>query len=190
MANPLLDKVHVLVESKDLPLPSFAIHTPKTREAVVTKRPMMADYFDVVFANSDIFFDTSIEYFTMISDTIFDSTFYAISRWHYKKEEGMITQPYPGLGSYDTFVFKPQTICSNKAKLQDLLSNLNYTLGVLGAENRLLYELKRLYPELKQENPVHRVRTVHIHDSNVRKPEWWNRVTGDDNSKNAVILDY
>ncbi|KAF9369553.1 putative ATP-dependent RNA helicase ddx49, partial [Podila verticillata] len=174
MAVPLLDEVHVLTEGKDRPLPSFLQHSPKTREILIPQRPLMGDYIQyscdhlldrrVMFANSDIFFDSSLEYFTQIPDKVFDSTFYAISRWRLA-EEGMTPHPYPEWGSYDTFVFKPRVICEDKAKLQDLVASLNYTLGILGSENRLLYEVNRRYPELKMENPVDEVRTVHSHNS-------------------------
>ncbi|KAG0018896.1 hypothetical protein BGZ82_000308 [Podila clonocystis] len=91
IANPFLKQVHVLVEAKDQPLPSFAAHHPKTKEALITSRPFMGDFIQyscdhlmdhrVIFANSDIFYDSTLEYFTTISDKVFDSTFYGISRW-------------------------------------------------------------------------------------------------------------
>ncbi|KAG0353500.1 hypothetical protein BC939DRAFT_434363 [Gamsiella multidivaricata] len=197
MANPVLEQVHVLVQSEDLPLPSFAVHNPKTHVSNVTKRPLMGDFIQyscdhlldhrVIFANSDIFFDSSLEYFTKKSDKVFDSTFYAISRWWLAKE-GMTPHPYPAYGSYDTFAFKPRVLCTEKAKLQELVANLNYTLGILGAENRLLYEVKRLYPELKLENPVWTIRTVHIHQSQYRSGDWHNRV--DEDGKSHRITSY
>ncbi|KAI1299683.1 hypothetical protein EDD11_006445, partial [Mortierella claussenii] len=127
-----------------------------------------------MFANADIFFDSSLEYFTKKSDKVFDATFYAISRW-WLTEKGMTPHPYPSYGSYDTFAFKPRVLCEEKAKLQELVVNLNYTLGVLGSENRLLYEVKRLYPKLRMENPVWTVKTVHIHQALYRSSDWYNR---------------
>ncbi|KAF9991736.1 putative ATP-dependent RNA helicase ddx49, partial [Entomortierella chlamydospora] len=200
IANPLLHQVHVLVEVKDRPLPPFAIVNPRTKEIVISKRPLMGDYIQyacdhlhetghrVIFSNSDIFFDSTLDYFTKIADEVFDQTFYAISRWRLDATGkdidtgapgtplGMTAYPFPTYGSYDTFAFKPKTICSDKVKLKDMVESLNYTMGVLGAENRLLYEVRRQYPEIKLVNPYKDVRTVHIHDSGRRGSTWSDRV--------------
>ncbi|KAI9231677.1 MAG: hypothetical protein BYD32DRAFT_430249 [Podila humilis] len=196
IANPFIKQVHVLVEAKDKPLPSFAAHHPMTKEALITSRPLMGDFIQyscdhlmdhrVIFANSDIFYDSTLEYFTTLSDEVFNSTFYAISRWWLDKgdndifggeldpnrRKGMTPHPYPMYGSYDTFAFKPRMICEDKAKLKDMVASLNYTLGVLGGENRLLYEIKRQYPEMQLENPYKIVKTVHIHQSPLRSTGW------------------
>ncbi|KAF9945285.1 putative ATP-dependent RNA helicase ddx49, partial [Mortierella alpina] len=212
VANPFLRQVHVLVEAKDRPLPSFAVKHPKTKEALVDSRPVMSDFIQyscdnlmdhrVLFANSDIFFDSTLEYFMTIPDQVFDSTFYAISRWWYDdgghtmfgddlspdRPKGMTPYPYPRYGSYDTFAFNPRTICQDKSKLELIVANLNYTLGVLGSENRLLYEIKRQFPELRLENPFKTVKSMHMHNVPFRSGGWENRVNLD--GKTAEVLDY
>ncbi|KAF9179917.1 putative ATP-dependent RNA helicase ddx49 [Haplosporangium sp. Z 11] len=212
IANPFLKQIHILVEAEDQPLPSFAAHHPKTTEVLITSRPRMGDFIQyscdhlmdhrVIFANSDIFYDSTLEYFMTISDKIFDSTFYAISRWWFDEGDnnifggelspnrriGMTPYPYPQYGSYDTFAFKPRVICEDKAKLKDLVANLNYTLGSLGAENRLLYEIKRHSPKLRLENPFKTVKTVHMHQSSFRSAAWGERVNLD--GKSIEIEDY
>ncbi|KAG0309473.1 hypothetical protein BGZ98_001985 [Dissophora globulifera] len=204
MGNLLLDQIHVLVEAKDQPLPAFASIDPRTKEVVIAARPLMGDFIQyacdhlrdhrVIFANSDIFYDSSLEHFTKLSDAVFDSHFYAISRWRLStggrsiegfeddSAKGFTYEPYPRYGSYDTFAFAPRAICADKAKLKDMVESLNYTLGVLGSENRLLYEVKRQYPALKMEN-VHRlVKSIHLHKDPSRPLEWNNRVSADGRS--------
>ncbi|KAF9278394.1 putative ATP-dependent RNA helicase ddx49 [Linnemannia elongata] len=204
MGNPLLDQIHVLVEAKDQPLPAFASIDPRTKEFVIAARPLMGDFIQyacdhlrdhrVIFANSDIFYDLSLEYFAKLSDSVFDSHFYAMSRWRLSTggrsiegfeddlAKGITYEPYPVYGSYDTFAFAPRAICADKAKLKDLVENLNFTLGVLGSENRLLYEVRRLYPELQMENVCGQVKTFHIHKDPSRPLEWMNRANTDGRS--------
>ncbi|KAF9371823.1 hypothetical protein BGX21_004982 [Mortierella sp. AD011] len=174
----VLDQIHVLIEKNDIPaLPSIAAESPKLRISIIKKRPLMGDFiqyacdhlqgYRVLYANSDISYDLTLEYFKKMSDKVFDNTFYAISRW-WLTDNGMTPSPYPEWGSYDTFVFSPKTLCQDKTKLKEIVSNLNYTLGISGAENRLLYEVKRQYPELQMINPVYTVKTVHHHNSPYR----------------------
>ncbi|KAG0268187.1 putative ATP-dependent RNA helicase ddx49 [Linnemannia exigua] len=210
VSNFFIKKVHVLVEAKDLPLPSFASHHPKTKEVLIASRPLMGDFIQyscdhlmdhrVIFANADIFYDSTLEYFATISDEDFDATFFAVSRWWFddggddgilgttldpKRRKGLTPYPYPQWGSYDTFAFRPRVICEDKAKLKDMVESLNYTLGVLGAENRLLYEVKRQYPEMRFENPYKNVVAIHIHQSTFRSAAWAGRVDLD--GKSVVI---
>lgn len=154
----------------------------------------------MIFANSDIFYDSSLEYFAKLSDAVFDSHFYAISRWGLTtggrdlegyddvSANGITYKPYPYHGSYDTFAFQPRTICADKSKLKDMVESLNYTLGVLGSENRLLYEVRRQYPELQMENPFRQVRSIHIHKDSSRPSEWWHRVNTE--GRSYVIENY
>ncbi|KAF9914608.1 putative ATP-dependent RNA helicase ddx49 [Lobosporangium transversale] len=185
-AVDVLDQIHVMIEAKDAPiLPKFVKGSSKYHEHLITERPLMGDFiqyacdhlmdYRVLYANSDISYDMSLEFFTKISDKIFENTFYAISRWRLT-EKGMTAFPYPEWGSYDTFVFSPRTICSDKTKLKEIVSNLNYTLGISGSENRLLYEIKRQYPDLQLINPVYTVKTVHHHRSSYRADNYEERV--------------
>ncbi|KAG0277988.1 hypothetical protein BGZ96_002584 [Linnemannia gamsii] len=130
MGNPLLDQIHDLVEAKDQPLPAFASIDPRTKEVVIAARPLMSDFIQyacnhlqdhrVIFANSDIFYDSSLEYFVKPSDAVFGSHFYAIARWRLStggrsiegfednSAKGITYRPYPIYGSYDTFAFAPR----------------------------------------------------------------------------------
>ncbi|KAG0245532.1 hypothetical protein B0O80DRAFT_240014 [Mortierella sp. GBAus27b] len=194
VANPVLNQVHVLVETKDQPLPSFAADNPKVIQHTILERPLVGDLLQficdhqelydhrVILANSDIFFDSSLDYFTKIPDKVFDSTFYAITRLDFNRDVGLTYEPLDRYGSSDTWVFKPQTICQDKIKLQEIVSNVNYTLGRLGGENRMLYEINRQYPKLKWVNPCKSIRTLHIHDSKIRGSDWGERVNLDGKS--------
>ncbi|KAF9994007.1 putative ATP-dependent RNA helicase ddx49, partial [Entomortierella chlamydospora] len=184
VANPIVNQVHVLIEPKDEPLPSFAAYNPKVIQHQFPHRPLVGDFLlficdhqelhdhRIFFANSDIFFDTSLDYFTKISDKVFDSTFYAITRLEFDPSVGLTYAPLDSYGSSDTWVFKPRAICEDKIRLQMIVSNLNYTLGHLGGENRMLYEIRRQYPKLNWVNPCKSVRTIHIHDSKIRTDSW------------------
>ncbi|KAF9347418.1 putative ATP-dependent RNA helicase ddx49 [Mortierella sp. AD094] len=194
--HPLIQTVHVLGAQEDLKfLPSFAnaysnFHSDpasgspaKLVRSVIQGRPMMADFIQyacdhlrdhrVMFANADIYFDLSLEYFLRISDAAFDRHFYAISRWEMTAEYGASPNKYIGHGSYDTFLFRPRVLCGDREgkdselieRFEELKENLDYPLGVIGAENRLLYEIHRLYPELWIQNPARTVRTLHMHNS-------------------------
>jgi hypothetical protein len=192
--NPIISQVHVIVEPKDQPLPSFAANSPKVIQHPISQRPLVGDFiqficdhqelhdYRVLFANSDIAFDTSLDYFTKISDKVFDSTFYAITRQELVPEVGITYSPLDLYGSSDTWVFKPRTICQDKVKLKEIVSNLNYPLGRLGGENRMLYEIERQYPKLNWVNPCKSIRTIHIHDSNIRGSDWGDRMNLDGKS--------
>ncbi|KAG9067399.1 hypothetical protein KI688_012182 [Linnemannia hyalina] len=142
----------------------------------------------MTLANSDISYDSSLEYFAKLSNAVFDSHFYAISRWGlatggrnlegYKEASanGMTFVPHPWVGSYDAFAFHPRTICADKTKLKDMVESLNCTLGVLGSDNRLLYEVRRQYLELQMENIFRQVRSLHLHKDPLRLGEWSHRV--------------
>ncbi|KAG0086770.1 hypothetical protein BGZ92_007890 [Podila epicladia] len=155
-----------------------------------------------IFANSEIFYDSTFKYFTTHSDKVFDSTFYGISRcwldegyndnfWRgagSKLTKGTTLHPYPRYGSHDTFSFKPRMICEDKAKLKNMAASLNYTLGILGAENRLSYGIKKQYPKMRLENPYKTVKTVHIHQSKLQPSAWAEGVNR--NGKSVEIEGY
>ncbi|KAG0343528.1 putative ATP-dependent RNA helicase ddx49 [Podila humilis] len=213
IANPFIKHVHILSELKDQQsLPSFAVNSPKVTTATIGSRTLMGDFIQyscdhlydhdrVFFSNADIFFDTSLEYLSTISAQHFDSTFFSISRWFLddgtddsggalkpNRRHGKVrmnAHPFADVGSYDTFAFHPRTICHDKDKVREIVLNLNYTLGVLGSENRLLYEIKRQYPKIHLENPYKYVKTVHIHKSNTRPPTWKYRV--DTHGKSRMV---
>ncbi|KAF9209258.1 hypothetical protein BGZ49_005535 [Haplosporangium sp. Z 27] len=188
----VLNQVHILIEKADVPaLPPVVANSPKVKTSIIRMRPKMGDYiqyacdnlqdYRVLFANSDISYDLTLEYFTKMSDKIFDNTFYAISRW-WLSEKGMTPSPYPEWGSYDTFVFSPKTLCADKRKLGEIVRNLNYTLGISGAENRLLYEVKQQFPDMQMINPVYTVKSVHHHQSSYRAENYNNYVHKDGKS--------
>ncbi|KAF9206520.1 hypothetical protein BGZ49_002290 [Haplosporangium sp. Z 27] len=169
MANPLLDQVHVLVEAKGQPIPTFTTVNPRNKESVISKRPSMGDYIQyacdhlwemghrIIFTNSDIFFDSTLDYFTKISDKVFDETFYAISRWRLDSTGKDIDMGAPGTPLGMTTYSFPR-------------------FGSYWAENRLLYEVRRQHPKIKLVNPYKDVRTIHMHDSGRRGSTWSDRV--------------
>ncbi|KAF9109036.1 hypothetical protein BGX27_008058 [Mortierella sp. AM989] len=215
--HPLIQTVHILGTEKDLAaLPSFAkayfdYHTsprslPKVVPVKIEGRPMMADFLRyacdnlkdhrVMFANADIYFDMTLEYFIRISDSNFDRRFFAISRWQLMFNEYLSPNMFIGHGSYDTFLFRPRVLCGGdqegedldlKERFKELLENLNYPLGVLGAENRLLYEIHRLYPNLWIRNPARTVKTLHMHNSTHRGEGWIHLVN--ENGKSYHVRD-
>ncbi|KAF9209256.1 hypothetical protein BGZ49_005533 [Haplosporangium sp. Z 27] len=195
IGSPVIDEVHTMVEDRDLPLPSFATNSPKHHQSRITERPQMGEFiryackhlkgYRVLFTNADITVDLSLEYFKKISDNKFKKKFYATSRyWLSKEGKGLTFEPYVVVGSYDTFVFHADVICEDPAVSDDLANNLDYHLGRLGQENRLLWEVSQRFPHLELLNPVISVKTYHLHSSEERPASWVDRV---DDGRSVVI---
>ncbi|CAF1622701.1 unnamed protein product, partial [Didymodactylos carnosus] len=68
-------------------------------------------------------------------------------------------------GSYDTYIIHPPIISEN---FERILNVTDIDIGgVLGGENRLLYEMNRIL-NLTAYNPCRIIKAYHLHASNVR----------------------
>lgn len=130
----------------------------------------------VLFANSDIEFDDSLENLLFLHD-LNSSTFYSLSR--YEKDESASIGTQCGekyLGSHDTFVIIPPVPTV-------LIRKCNFALGSWGIENRIIYEMKR--EGITVRNPCLLIHTWHNHKSGV-KNEWMPMVN--DKNKSEVAF--
>ncbi|KAG0366940.1 hypothetical protein BGZ54_004686 [Gamsiella multidivaricata] len=112
-SNAIISQAHVMVEKDHLPLPSFAELSSNLTQAEVSNRSLVGGFF-IIFSNANVLFYSLVDYFAKMSDKIFDSTLYAISRRHLDPVDGLTPHPYPLYGGYDTFAFKPRSICMDK----------------------------------------------------------------------------
>lgn len=160
LKNESIEKVFVLMESgySDLIL---LTHT-KLILIKTVNRPQISDLIKLsndvesgerikIIANSDIFFDDSIEF---IKKDLMKNYVYCLTRWDYKEDGKHIF--YNNFKSQDAWFFMD--------KLPPKIGN--FYLGVPGCDNRFAKELKdRGYTV---ENPSLTVKAIHVHRSNQR----------------------
>lgn len=104
-----------------------------------------------ILINNDIILTNTFE-----SIKISDDDFYAISRFESIKDANPFE--YKTGWSQDVWVW----FGYNKIPI----SKLNFYLGILGCDNRLLYEASKYYKYVK--NPAYTYRCIHNHKSNIR----------------------
>jgi len=125
------------------------------------ERPTYNDYFSVmdnyphrinILANSDIYFDNTL---LLIKEQPFIKTnCFALSRWDYVNGE---IKHYDEKCSQDCWVF-----FGNMVKIKDA----DFSLGILGCDNRISYLLKK--SNYIVTNPSKSIRCIHFHGSNIR----------------------
>lgn len=104
-----------------------------------------------VFCNSDIYFID-----TEILKTIKPNQCYALTRWN-KTPEGI--KFFNRVDSQDAWIFK--------GVVKDM--PVNFTPGLWGCDNRLVYELQRCGYEVL--NPSLTIKTIHLHEIDNRNQE-------------------
>jgi hypothetical protein len=123
----------------------------------------------IIIANSDIFFDESInlsEKYVKNGEEILALTRYEYNynKYQYKEDfKGMIM----GCDSQDSWVYLSPLYIDNM--------DIDFGLGVPGCDNRIAYELSKNYIV---KNPSFSIRTYHFHESNVRNYNPNNRLNG------------
>lgn len=123
------------------------------------ERPMFSDFVKAanvlkatisIIANSDIYFDDSIE---MCKTNLDENTCYALSRYDIKHNRKAILFNYEF--SQDTWIFKGEI---------KPIENIDFVMGVPACDNRFAYELtKSGYNVL---NPAYTIKSYHLHFSN------------------------
>eukprot|EP00160_Parvularia_atlantis_P005432 Unigene14667_Nuclearia_a/m.44149 Unigene14667_Nuclearia_a/g.44149 ORF Unigene14667_Nuclearia_a/g.44149 Unigene14667_Nuclearia_a/m.44149 type:complete len:180 (-) Unigene14667_Nuclearia_a:78-617(-) len=138
----------------------------------------------VLITNLDIRTDGTLAHLRRVPNWWFARYAYAIARFNLAADGTETDELVDNGGSYDTFVLRPSSVAAlqDAATLDTLMRELNFTMGVLGCENRLLWELQTR-AGLRWSNPARLIHTVHMHASGVRQQDvWLARVNGDGKS--------
>lgn len=161
--NPFIDKVinlgskhynHDKVLNLNYPRPTYS-------DYVKVANGLKADYS--VIANSDIYFDASLE---LIKDYLTENDCFALSRYDIDKRNTPILFNYDY--SQDSWIFKGEI-----KPVQDI----DFIQGLPACDNRFAYELNRAgYRVL---NPALSIVTYHVHQSNVRTYKEKDRLKGE-----------
>jgi hypothetical protein len=155
LENPLIDFVHLVVDSSDIIEPP--LH-PKIIMESCKHRPQFNDFFSLmkpyseavkIMANSDVYFDNSLSYLKYLGD----DTCYVLTRWDVKDGKPVFLNR---AWSQDAWIFR--------SHLQKILGN--FELGRLGCDGRIAYELAQA--GYKVLNPSKTIKAFHLHSE--RKP--------------------
>ena len=150
--------IYIFLESFDVP----SINHKKINLIRLGRRPTFHDFFSLsnelfnendifVIANTDIYFDKSINY---TKKFLSKNDFFTLTRWDLTKDNNTVF--YNKYHSQDSWIFKCQ-IDENIG---------NFFMGQAGCDNRLLYGLKQAGFVLK--NPSYSIKSVHVHMSQYR----------------------
>lgn len=155
--NPLMEELYILHSLED----TLPFHSSKFRSVLVTGRPTFHQFFEtinqvssdddvnVVF-NTDIYFDHTLS----LCLNIGSNEVYSLNRWDVVSDHEI--RLFAKYSTADVWVLR--------GKVRD--TSMNYYLGQLGCDNKLLYELHKAgYIIL---NPALSIRSYHLHSSNIR----------------------
>lgn len=156
--HPLIEKVHLFLQSSDLPNVSKA---DKLNFIEHGRRPIFSELFLYgnslsrnnikIVANSDIYFDNSLQ---LAKKALKKWDVLALTRWDYSEN-----------GSHDFYNnFKSQDVWIFKSFIDESIGN--YHIGRHGCDIRLAYEFKKR--KYKIINPSLSIKTIHIHSSGLR----------------------
>jgi hypothetical protein len=104
----------------------------------------------VVLANSDIYFDETIQ----LAEKIQPGECYALSRWDIQPDG--TAKPFHRADSQDAWIFR--------APIKEVVAD--FTLGIGGCDNRIAYILNEA--GYKVTNPCSKIKAYHLHLSGVR----------------------
>ena len=168
--NKLIDEIHLFIE-KDYNfdfIKNNKIKFIKTDKQLSFKK--VFDYsntFDdnhiIILANSDIYFDESLQNIHYID---FNKTFYALNKYNLDKNNNLVLDETPG--SQDTWIWKPLfTIIQNENNTNDYFDNDDgIILGVGACDNRILKIVEDSGYNIR--NICRKIKTVHNHKNDYR----------------------
>lgn len=166
--NCFIDKLHIFsninMSNFDDPLHKISF--------ILNDRPTYKMYFDyathnipendiIILSNTDIYFDDTIQ----LCQNIKSSDVYALTRYdscgngNVIKDDGTIQIYGNSKCSQDTWIYR--NYISNLDKM-----NINFTMGLLGCDNRIAYELFNAGYNII--NPSLSIKCYHKHESNIR----------------------
>lgn len=149
--HPLIDRIIIFKDEH--------IEVPADKKIIPVRwngRPSYSDYFRIgskyndikILANSDIYFDESLEY----CNTIKDKQVFALCRWN--KVNGSI-EFYNRIDSQDVWIWKG-----------NVSVQCNFGLGFAGCDNSIAYKLTEA--GYKVLSPSKKIKAIHFHDSGIR----------------------
>lgn len=173
---PHFDKVHVFIEKRDrydrYRKKFSVLRDSKVRMIDHGRRVTYREFFDyanrvapgqrVIVANSDIFFDDSLQRLDSVDLT---GKLIGLTRWDIL-DDGT-ARPYEDPYSQDAWIFRPPI----------LPFFCDFHLGLPGCDNRLAWEAH--HAGLKLLNPSRSVRANHLHLSGVRRYSQAQRLKGE-----------
>ena len=161
--NPLIDRIILLIDD-DAPLP---LQSSKITIRNLDHRPTYADWLSiteemqlqgpVLLANSDIYFDESLETIQQVLNQ--PSVFMALSRW--EVEAGSTRQHTNPHWSQDVWA-----ISAGKTDLGQIRERLGFKLGVPRCDNKVAYIFATGGWSLR--NPCNFLRSYHLQESQIR----------------------
>lgn len=181
LENPLLDRVHILVESSDVWPPAQLANHSRLERVVIDRRLSWRDGFShaaklkaagglegtrlvAIVANADIWWDETLSKLQHAPSALEGKRAYVLARFGDKQDWCV-----PGEdGHADSIIFVPPVEAAVEA---------DYFLGVQGTETRLIYELSRQGYEVS--NPCLVLTSHHEHKSNIRYYDPHEVVNGD-----------
>ena len=166
VANSLISKIILFIDDDAIPV----VQSEKIIVRNIDSRPTYADWvratldYDFggisVLANSDIYFDATLEKLSQCLDQ--HNSFVALSRWEHQSA-GLTAHPNPHW-SQDTWA-----ISSDSHVSSSLLAKLDFELGVPRCDNKVAYLFALHGWNIK--NPVKIIRSVHLHNTEERSYE-------------------
>jgi hypothetical protein len=169
--NPLIQKIYMFGESKDLQMPKH--HNAKDKLVFIVKKGRItyADCIQLILskigpghivgcANTDIYFDETLEQLWSVnmSDTLF-----ALLRWEYTPN-GTPQLFGPRADSQDSWILDSDSVL---ARPESAWTNgFDIPFGKAGCDNAILIEFLR--QKFKIINPALSLKTLHVHGSKIR----------------------
>ncbi len=155
--NRLIKRIIILIEEETV----LPLEHPKIKIINLSKRSTFQDFFLIInentsqeeiniIANTDIYFDDTLA----LAIKIAQMEVYALNRWDVLDENRV--RLFAKYSTGDTWIFR--------GKVE--VPVIDYYLGQLGCDNKLLYDLKKAGYRIL--NPSLSIRSYHVHGSNVR----------------------
>ena len=169
--NPLIQKIYMFGESKDLLMPKH----PNAKEKLVfiykkerltyanciqLIRTKIGSGYIVGFANTDIYFDETLEQLWSVNLT---DVLFALLRWD-EQPNGKCELFGPRADSQDTWIIDSDSVLERPASAWS--NGFDIPFGKAGCDNAILVEFLR--QKFKIINPALSLRTIHVHGSNIR----------------------
>lgn len=171
--NPLIKKIYMFGESKDLQMPKHPNAKDKLVFIVKKGRITYADCIQLIrsdagpgaghlvgFANTDIYFDETLEqlWSVNLADTLF-----ALLRWE-EQPNGKHELFGPRADSQDSWILDSDSVLARPDSAWS--TGFDVPFGKAGCDNAILVEFLR--QKFKIINPALSLRSIHVHGSKIR----------------------